>query len=39
VVDCPSDVLVPGLRLRAVFERSADDDLPVLRFTPANEKS
>lgn len=39
LVNCPADLLAPGLRVRAVFERIADDDLPVLRFTPANEKS
>ncbi|WGY01656.1 OB-fold domain-containing protein [Nocardioides sp. QY071] len=39
VVGCASDALVPGLRVRAVFERTADDDLPILRFTPANETS
>lgn len=34
VVDCSADELAPGLRVRAVFERSEADDLPILRFTP-----
>ncbi|VXB61347.1 Zn-ribbon domain-containing OB-fold protein [Aeromicrobium sp. 9AM] len=36
IVDCSSDVLEPGLRVRAVFERADDADLPVLRFTPVD---
>lgn len=39
VVDCASDVLEPGLRVRALFERTTADELPILRFTPANEVS
>lgn len=34
VVDCSADQLVPGLRVRAVFERRCAEDLPVLRFSP-----
>ena len=34
VVDCSSDALAPGLRVRAVFERQDAEDLPVLRFSP-----
>lgn len=34
VVECTSDDLAPGLRVRAVFEREQADDLPVLRFVP-----
>lgn len=37
VVDCSSDVLAPGLRVRAVFERQDPDDLPILRFSPLTE--
>jgi len=39
IVDCSSDVLDPGLRVRAVFERQADDDLPILRFSPLTEEA
>jgi uncharacterized OB-fold protein len=38
VVECASDALVPGLRVRAIFERAEEGDLPVLRFIPAGEK-
>jgi len=38
VVDCTSDQLEPGLAVRAVFERSEADDLPILRFTPESER-
>lgn len=35
LVDVAADDLVVGLPVRPVFERAADEDLPVLRFTPA----
>ncbi len=37
VVDCSSDQLAPGLRVRAVFERQDAEELPVLRFSPTEE--
>jgi len=39
VVECPSDRLVPGLAVRATFERADDDDLPILRFTPRDKEA
>lgn len=38
VIDCSSDALAPGLRVRAVFERQDAEDLPVLRFVPLMEE-
>ena len=38
VVDCPAALLEPGLRVRPVFERHDDEDLPILRFTPPTEE-
>ncbi|MGW8538509.1 Zn-ribbon domain-containing OB-fold protein [Rhodococcus qingshengii] len=38
VVNCSVDELAIGMRVRAVFEREQDGDLPILRFTPAREE-
>lgn len=39
IIDCAMHELAPGLRVRAVFERGAVSDLPILRFTPSKESA
>lgn len=38
IVDCSTEQLVPGHRVKAVFERDNAEDLPILRFTPEVEE-